>query len=101
MTSDGPHCSRCKRPIRWAVTANGKLQPLDRDPDPKGNVVLLDELVFVAKRGVHNRSHVLTKAELEPSLLADDRPRYMPHHATCPNVEEFRKPKAKAATRGR
>src|SRR5262249_11251830 len=88
--SDGPHCSACKAPIRWAVTIHGKLQPLNRDPDPAGNVVLTGELVFVAGKGVHPRSRVLTKKQREPSLLAVEEERYMPHHATCPKVAQFR-----------
>jgi hypothetical protein len=36
---------------------------------------------------------VITKAERE-SMFPPEGDRWMPHHATCPNAEEFRKSKA-------
>lgn len=84
-------CSECGAPLRWAVTKNGKLQPLNHDPDPAGNVVLTDEIILVPRRGPHFRSKVLTKAELaQGDMFAPELERYMPHHATCPKVEAFR-----------
>jgi hypothetical protein len=29
-------CKSCKAPVRWAVTENGRLMPLDREPDDTG-----------------------------------------------------------------
>lgn len=72
-------CQSCDAPLRWARTVKGKRMPLDRDPDPKGNVTL-DE------RGV---VHVHPPAEVA-RLLAAGRLIFMPHHATCPNAQEHR-----------
>jgi hypothetical protein len=32
-------CRSCGAPIRWVVTEKGKRIPLDRDPQPDGNIV--------------------------------------------------------------
>lgn len=85
-----PVCSKCRAPLLWAATVNGKMQPLNREPDPAGNVRLTDEFCLT-KRGVLQRGEVVKAATLD---LFDDRPTYMPHFASCPFAEEFRKPKA-------
>ncbi|HAM56177.1 MAG TPA: hypothetical protein DCQ64_12545 [Candidatus Rokubacteria bacterium] len=65
-------CKGCGAPILWATTRNGKPIPLDRDPDPKGNIVLAGPLARL--------------------FTADDAgaTRYMPHHATCPKAKQFK-----------
>lgn len=69
-------CKACRAPIVWAVTPNGARQPLDSEP---------------AKR-------VVLDIGVEPPLarVVDT---YMPHHATCPKVAQFRKPKEGANAR--
>lgn len=63
-------CRSCGAPIRWARTAaNGALIPLDAEPNPAGNVELVD-----GRAVVHGQPPLLTPPEL-----------WMPHHATCPN----------------
>lgn len=64
-------CRSCDAEIRWARTIAGKAMPLNRDPDPNGNVVLRDGVAVVL--GPLER----TIAEEEGELLL------MPHHATC------------------
>lgn len=85
------HCRRCDAPLVFVRTrATGKWMPLDRDPVPEGNVELrldLAENVRVA--------HVLRKGEQPTPGVS----LYMPHHATCPFVEEFRA--AKGGSRAR
>lgn len=77
-------CRGCRRPIIWARTVNGKLQPLDRDPNSDGNVVA------TGKKHEDGRMIVETLGPLE--LAADDgRTRYMPHHATCPKADRYKK----------
>lgn len=91
-----PLCSRCKAEITWCATVNGKMQPIDRQPNPAGNLRLVDEYVQT-QRGILQRVLVAKPGELS---LDDDGVRYMPHHATCPDVEDFRKPKGPARQRG-
>lgn len=69
-------CRSCQAPIRWKLTEAGKRMPIDRDPVPDGNVVLLDG----------DRVHVLHADE-----VADDVPRYVSHFATCPNARGHRR----------
>lgn len=68
----------------------GKLQPLDPDVNDEGSVILTGRY-RPTERGTHPECRALTKAEREPSLLPVEDERYMPHHATCPNAEDFRK----------
>jgi len=35
-------CTSCMAPILWASTEKGKAIPLDRDPVPDGNLVLVE-----------------------------------------------------------
>jgi hypothetical protein len=75
-------CRACGAPIRWERTeARGKAIPLDRDPVDAGNAILI-------RHGARDVVRVLGPLELE--LLEADVVRYMPHHATCPDVDEFR-----------
>ena len=74
---DSGNCKGCKAPIWWARRANGKAQPLDRTPHPDGNVVIENGLLV----------------QFQPLIHDDGRERFMPHHATCPNVADFRKAK--------
>jgi hypothetical protein len=70
-------CRRCAAPIRWGKTAKGRRMPLDAEPNPEGNVVMLDEFGNV---------RVLKKDEEPPRGVA----RWMPHWASCPHAEAFR-----------
>jgi len=70
-------CTSCDGRILWARTPKGKLIPLDPLPDPRGNMVLEGTTARVA-----------TAADFPL-----DGPRYMPHWATCPDGEYFRRPR--------
>lgn len=62
--------------VRTAAT--GKEMPVNPDPDAEGNVIIDDEgLAFVLKPGQ------------EP--LDQKAKRYMPHFATCPEADRFRR----------
>jgi hypothetical protein len=63
----------CKREILWARTRAGKLIPLDPEPERR--------IVLVTKAGPTD----------SPELVAESLPTYMPHHATCPGAERFRR----------
>jgi hypothetical protein len=72
-------CRSCKREIVWARTSAGKFMPIDPEPTESGNV----ELVPCAgwpnlKAVVHGQPPIL------PTTL------YTPHHASCPDAEQFR-----------
>jgi hypothetical protein len=74
-------CRACRQPVEWVTTANAKDLILDADPTPDGNV-LVDEA------GV---GHVLGPLDL---AMVDDRSALrMPHWATCPHADRFRKAK--------
>lgn len=65
-------CRTCRAPIRWVTTKNQKAMPLDAEPNPEGNVLIIDGIAEVMKKG-------------EQSLLHQDQQRWMPHFSTCPN----------------
>lgn len=77
-------CRSCKAPLRWATTEVGrKAMPLDRDPNPDGNVVLVRDRMGIDK---DNRSRVArVLGPLEVAALDATTDRFMPHHATCPS----------------
>lgn len=64
----GVKCRRCGAEIRWLRTTAGKAMPVDVEPNPAGNVYLLDGLV-----------HVLHKDEQQPANVA----LLMVHFASC------------------
>jgi hypothetical protein len=70
-------CRSCRAPIRWERTKSGKAIPLDVEPNDGGNVVLVDGVAQVL-------------GPIDVALLAADAVRYMPHHATCASVDEWR-----------
>jgi hypothetical protein len=80
-------CRSCGAPILWAVTTGGKPIPLDAEPDAGGNVLMTGARVGTA-RGFAPEVRV----EAGPPLFPDDSPRFMPHHATCPQADRWRKP---------
>lgn len=73
-------CSKCRADIIWVKTAKGKNIPLDAAPNEAGNM-------YIYGFGDDATAHALKKGESPPNNM----PRYMPHHATCPNAKEFRK----------
>lgn len=88
----GSRCSKCHAPILWALTVNDKPQPLDAEPNDAGNLRLLDEFI-ATDRGVVQRVVVVKPGTME---FGDSGARYMPHHATCPHADQFRRPKQNA-----
>jgi hypothetical protein len=69
-------CRGCQATIIWAKTKTGSRIPLDAEPTYLGNVAFVDGYAKVFGEG-----HEL------PNSVA----RYMPHHATCPKADEFRR----------
>lgn len=73
-------CKKCPAQIEWVLTEAGKPMPINAEPDPKGNLVVV---------GVeHDGTRQVKVADL---FTPADAVRYMPHWATCPKAEEFRR----------
>lgn len=77
-------CRSCGAPILFKRTSAGKLMPLDRDPTPDGNVML----GFV---GGEETAILLTDPGDIAGCAVDGVPLFMPHFATCPDADRFRK----------
>jgi hypothetical protein len=79
-------CRSCRAEIWWAETLAGKRIPVDTEPAPDGNVVLL--------RGGRGEAPpvvlVMSQAQAD-TVIPDVGPRYMSHYATCPQAAEWRK----------
>jgi hypothetical protein len=65
-------CGSCGAPVLWARTETGKAIPLDAVPTERGNLVLADGVVHVARILGHS-------------------PQYVPHFATCPHAGQWRR----------
>lgn len=80
-------CKGCGKPVVWAETPDGHKQPFDREPNSEGNRILLG-------RGPHRPPLVLPLEHLDPPYgqpqVATMDCIYMPHHATCAKVDDFR-----------
>ncbi|NML55689.1 hypothetical protein HHL19_36280 [Streptomyces sp. R302] len=74
-------CPSCGAPIRWAVTAAGRRQAVNADPDPTGNTA-----VYTDGTG---RLRVRTLTTERPSLEGAEW-QAMPHVATCPRPQPRR-----------
>ncbi|WP_051779347.1 hypothetical protein [Streptomyces sp. NRRL S-241] len=68
-------CDSCGERIRWTVTAAGRRQAVNADPNPLGNIAAYRDGVGTL------RSRGLTTER--PDVETYER-RYMPHAATCP-----------------
>lgn len=84
-------CRTCKAGVWWVVTYAGVRMPLDREPDPEGNIEMwrVDDVW---------RAEVLYQVE---SLFPMDRPRWRSHFATCPDAAAHRTVPAQRAKRRR
>ena len=69
-------CRDCQALVRWVRTGAGRVMPIDPEPNPHGNVVI----VLGAAEVIDVRTSVTT------------RPRYMPHFASCPAVQQVQLP---------
>lgn len=70
-------CRSCGARITWLETAGGKKIPVDEDPVPDGNIVIVGTM-----------AHFLGKHDV--SELALEGPRYVSHFVTCPQAGEWR-----------
>lgn len=68
-------CRSCEAEILWVTTRTGKSMPLDVEPSPKGNMVLVAGKTWVATD--------------EDRRLK--RPTFTSHFATCPEADQWRR----------
>ena len=68
-------CRSCGEPIRFVRTIHGKVMPINREPDPDGNVELIDGRAVVHPHGVQTLG---------------DAPRFVAHFTDCPQAKEWR-----------
>jgi hypothetical protein len=78
-------CRSCRAAIIWAHTTNGKHIPVDAQPAAGGNIRLI-----VGQHGV--TAHVVGPV-IDLFDQDDTGERHLPHHATCVDASEWRKPK--------
>lgn len=81
-------CRACHGLLRWTKTRRGKLMPLDLDPNPQGNVWLIAGAFY--PNGAQKLAHIGKDATPPLGLPPEAIGPFMPHHATCPNADEFR-----------
>lgn len=73
-------CRSCGRPVLWAKTVKGKMQPVDAAPDPKGNV----EVTMLG-------SEYVARAVIDPAAYkGNPQNLHMSHFATCPFADRHR-----------
>ena len=70
-------CRYCSAPIIWVRTAAGRAMPLDAEPNPDGNVELVERFDGPDEVLVHAQPPLATWGVI-----------YMPHFATCPNYDK-------------
>ncbi len=74
-------CSSCPAMIIFVQSAkSGHWQPLDSEPVPEGNILIID-----------GKAHVMCGDLFE---AMHSGPRYRSHFMTCPAARDHRKPKA-------
>ncbi len=79
---DVKECRSCAAPIIWTVTHKGRRMPVDAEPVANGNIRLRQDGDSVIAE-YPGKEH--------PTLLVDDRVRYISHFATCTHSDEWRK----------
>lgn len=81
----GPKCRSCGAPIAWCVTESDKRIPLDTEPVPDGNLVVVAQ--FGNAPGL--------ALSYDPEKHDGGWARWKAHFATCPNADEHRRPRAR------
>lgn len=78
---DSRPCRSCGKQVLWVRTKAGELMPLDPEPNPNGNIILLDGVAITKGSG----------GLFEPSM--PEGPAYLSHFATCPHADQWRRKK--------
>lgn len=74
-------CRSCSAEIIWCETSNGKAMPVDFEPDPNGNVELVQRTAHWPLAIVHP----------QPPMVAADL--HQSHFATCAHANAHRRPR--------
>jgi hypothetical protein len=75
-------CRSCQAPIVWAHTTTGKRIPVDAAPAAGGNIRLI--------AGQHGLTAHVVGSAIDLFDDTDTGERHLPHHATCPQADEWR-----------
>lgn len=82
-------CRSCGAPVWWAVSeSTGRFMPVDADPTPDGVVERTGRMQLSRQGTPVPVVRVVPGAQ--QSLLDDAPDRYRPHHATCPDADQWR-----------
>lgn len=84
MSLQVANCRSCDAPIVWCRTRAGKNMPVDADPVEDGDFCIADG-DDGKPLAVHVKSY--------PGKVPHDVERYTSHFATCPNADQFRRPR--------
>lgn len=88
------YCNSCGAPIFWVTLPAQTRLPVNPEPSPSGNVILIDHPLSPDHPNWNQRGMVMGRAQLRnPRIVSPDRPRYVSHFATCPNAGKHRKGK--------
>lgn len=79
----GTPCRSCGVEVVFARTANQRQMPVEVEPDPTGNVILLDSPEGLCIQVVPTR--------VGPVFPGLEQTRYMPHFARCKDAKSWRK----------
>ena len=81
MSTPTDKCRSCKAPILWLVnTSTQRAAPIDAEPSPAGNILVLDERTY----------RVLRPVELGNPEIGQGR-RHTSHFQTCPDAAKFKR----------
>lgn len=104
MMARTPTCSSCGAPVRWARTSSGKAIPLDAEPDPAGNLLVVDQHgqvvpASVARSAVTRGLAHVQVARRGPRSIDPELPHWRSHFATCAHAAAHRRTKPRTVTK--
>lgn len=77
------NCGSCKAPVLFVPSATtGQLMILNAKPVETGNIAIVDGKAVVMRGDLFEQ-------------MVSDGPRYIDHHATCPDLAKWRNKKRK------
>jgi hypothetical protein len=76
-------CKSCGADVIWTVTENNMRMQVDAEPNLKGRFMLREPVSGGAPLSVH--------VNLFSDTDGDDGLRYVPHFATCPDADKWRR----------